>query len=89
MWLDLVTTHLKDPITVQVPAHQLPRSVTGVTFTILNLNTHELKGALVGGPDVNDHYKDERKDFEMNEVTTDYNAGFQSAVAGLVQLAKS
>ena len=52
-------------------------------------NTHVLKGALVGGPDVNDHYKDDREDSEMNEVATDYNAGFQSAVAGLVQLAKS
>lgn len=52
-------------------------------------NPHVLKGALVGGPDVNDHYKDDREDVAMNEVATDYNAGFQSAVAGLAQLAKS
>ena len=49
-------------------------------------NAHVLKGALVGGPDSNDYYKDDRKDYVMNEVTTDYNAGFQSAVAGLKQL---
>ena len=50
------------------------------------LNAHVLKGALVGGPDENDNYKDDRKDYVMNEVTTDYNAGFQSSVAGLKQL---
>ncbi|RMX51380.1 hypothetical protein pdam_00011347, partial [Pocillopora damicornis] len=44
-------------------------------------NAHVLKGALVGGPDENDNYKDDRKDYVMNEVTTDYNAGFQSSVA--------
>ncbi len=41
--------------------------------------THNLQlfiGALVGGSDQNDYVK--------NEVTTDYNAGFQSAIAGLL-----
>ena len=57
-----------------------------------------LKGALVGGPDRNDNYNDDRTNFvvgrdffetlndiffQSNEVATDYNAGFQSAVAGL------
>lgn len=49
-------------------------------------NTHVLKGALVGGPDQKDNYKDHRTDYVMNEVATDYNAGFQSAVAGLKQI---
>lgn len=49
-------------------------------------NAHVLIGALVGGPDRNDYYKDDRKNHAMNEVATDYNAGFQSAVAGLKQL---
>ncbi|XP_078367250.1 endoglucanase A-like [Oculina patagonica] len=49
-------------------------------------NAHVLKGALVGGPDQNDNYKDDRTDYVVNEVATDYNAGFQSAVAGLKQL---
>ena len=31
----------------------------------------------------NDNYKDSRQDYIMNEVATDYNAGFQSAVAAL------
>ena len=45
-----------------------------------------LKGALVGGPkSVNDNsYVDSRQDYITNEVTTDYNAGFQSALAFLV-----
>jgi hypothetical protein len=42
---------------------------------------HILYGALVGGPDKNDGYKDERSDFKMAEVATDYNAGFTGAVA--------
>ncbi|XP_048582488.1 endoglucanase A isoform X2 [Nematostella vectensis] len=49
-------------------------------------NAHVLHGALVGGPDKSDNYKDDRKDYIKNEVTTDYNAGFQSAVAGLKSL---
>ncbi|CAK8681039.1 unnamed protein product [Clavelina lepadiformis] len=46
-------------------------------------NPHILYGALVGGPDDSDNYEDDRSNFINNEVATDYNAGFQSAVAGL------
>jgi hypothetical protein len=49
-------------------------------------NPHILTGALVGGPDENDYYEDDRSDYIKNEVATDYNAGFQSAVAALVML---
>ena len=53
-----------------------------------NDNPHQLDGALVGGPSAaNDFYKDDRTDFVMAEVTLDYNAGFQSTVAGLKALA--
>jgi hypothetical protein len=41
-----------------------------------------LYGALVGGPDSSDSYVDSRQNFQSNEVACDYNAGFQSAVAG-------
>jgi len=47
-------------------------------------NYHTLFGALVGGPDANDNYQDIRTDYVMAEVTCDYNAGFQSSVAGLI-----
>ena len=45
-------------------------------------NPHVLYGALVGGPGQNDQYTDRRTDYVSNEVACDYNAGFQSAVAG-------
>ncbi|HEY0992909.1 MAG TPA: glycoside hydrolase family 9 protein [Kofleriaceae bacterium] len=49
------------------------------------LSRHILYGALVGGPKAaNDQYADDRGDFQMNEVATDYNAGFTSALARLV-----
>ena len=51
-----------------------------------NPNPNILYGALVGGPDEHDNYKDDRKDYVMNEVAADYNAGFQSAVAALKSL---
>jgi len=46
-------------------------------------NYQVLHGAMVGGPDHNDNYVDDRSNFQTNEVATDYNAGFQSALAGL------
>ena len=47
-------------------------------------NPHILHGALVGGPNQNDGYSDVRSDFQSNEVTTDYNAGFTRALAGKI-----
>ncbi|MEZ4731055.1 MAG: glycoside hydrolase family 9 protein [Caldilineaceae bacterium] len=46
---------------------------------------HILYGALVGGPNQSDSYTDSRSDYVMNEVATDYNAGFTGALARLVQ----
>lgn len=46
---------------------------------------HVLYGALVGGPDRNDNYTDDRGDYITNEVATDYNAGFTGALARMVQ----
>ena len=42
---------------------------------------HIIYGAMVGGPDRNDNFVDERSNFKMTEVATDYNAGFTGAVA--------
>ena len=49
-------------------------------------NPQVLYGALVGGPDQNDFYEDERNDYVKNEVANDYNSGYQSAIAGLSRL---
>jgi endoglucanase len=48
-----------------------------------------LFGALVGGPGSQDEYIDDREDYIHNEVATDYNAGFQSALAALQKLKAS
>nr|AKC91349.1 glycoside hydrolase 9 [Adineta ricciae] len=53
-------------------------------YNSASANPQLLVGALVGGPDKNDSYEDNRNDYVKNEVATDYNAGFQSAVAGLL-----
>ena len=45
---------------------------------------HELTGALVGGcKAADDNYNDSIDDYFSNEITLDYNAGFQSTIAGL------
>ena len=43
-----------------------------------------LYGALVGGPDAQGRYIDKRDDYKKNEVAVDYNAGFQTALAGTI-----
>lgn len=45
-------------------------------------NPNELDGALVSGPDEHDNYKDDRTDVVHNDVSIDYNAGLQGALAG-------
>jgi len=42
---------------------------------------HTLYGALVGGPDSGDGYKDDINDYVCNEVACDYNAGFVGILA--------
>lgn len=48
-------------------------------------NPHILFGGLVGGPHQGDNYTDARSNPAGNEVAIDYNTGFQSTVAGLLQ----
>lgn len=51
------------------------------TYNSASPNYHVLTGALVGGPDSSDNYKDERSNYISNEVATDYNAAFTSLLA--------
>jgi len=60
-----------------------PATCSWDDFSKPDPNPQILNGALVGGPDKNDVYVDDRTDYVANEVTLDYNAGFQSALAGL------
>jgi endoglucanase len=48
-------------------------------------NRHTLYGALVGGPDQNDSFRDDRRDFVRTEVALDYNAGLTGAIAFLTK----
>ncbi|CAG2224740.1 E3.2.1.4 [Mytilus edulis] len=48
---------------------------------------HILYGGLCGGPGPNDDYQDNRDDYVKNEVACDFNAGFQTACAGLYHFA--
>ena len=47
-------------------------------------NIYTLWGALAGGPGKDDSYSDTRSNYEMNEVATDYNAGFTVDLAALL-----
>lgn len=64
----------------------MPAPCSWSDFSQPGPNPQILHGALVGGPDINDHHVDDRGDYVANEVTIDYNAGFQSALARLHQL---
>jgi hypothetical protein len=63
-----------------------PTACNWNTFNSPNPNYYVLTGALVGGPDQNDNYVDSRQTYDQNQVTLDYNAGFQSAVAAFIML---
>jgi len=60
-----------------------PASCSWNDFNNPGPNPQVLYGALVGGPDENDNYNDDRADYVSNEVTCDYNCGFQGTVAAL------
>lgn len=49
-------------------------------------NRHVLHGALVGGPDIDDKFKDDRNDVKQSEVAIDFNAGFTGALARLARI---
>lgn len=65
------------------PHHRTAHGSWANNKTIPKNSRHIIYGALVGGPDRYDRYIDERDNFKMTEVATDYNAGFTGAVAKL------
>jgi len=69
-------------------ASSCPLSKERCSFAALDSkgpNPNILYGALVGGPDQNDEFFDNRKDYRQNEVALDYNAAFQGVIAGLIE----
>ncbi|MEU3457726.1 glycoside hydrolase family 9 protein [Micromonospora sp. NPDC006766] len=68
------------------PHHRTAHGSWWDSMTVPTETRHVLFGALVGGPSsANDAYTDSRSDFVMNEVATDYNAGFTSALVRLTK----
>ncbi|MFI6762252.1 glycoside hydrolase family 9 protein [Micromonospora sp. NPDC050417] len=66
------------------PHHRTAHGSWWDSQTVPVQTRHVLYGALVGGPSApNDAYTDSRGDYVMNEVATDYNAGFTSALVRL------
>ena len=51
-------------------------------------NPNQHVGAIVGGPDSNDQFHDQRSDYSHSEPTTYINAAFVGAVAALLDESK-
>jgi endoglucanase len=67
------------------PHHRTAHGSWWDNMTVPTETRHVLYGALVGGPSSpDDAYRDERNDFVMNEVATDYNAGLTSSLVRLL-----
>lgn len=76
--------HPRNPHHASSSCPDAPATCDWNTFNGPQDNAHLLVGALVGGPDSpDDQYRDVRNDYVENEVTTDYNAGYQFLLAGL------
>ena len=65
------------------PHHRTAHGSWTNNLTTPEQSRHLLVGALVGGPSRSDTHNDDRQDYILNEVATDYNAGFTSALARL------
>lgn len=66
------------------PHHRTTHGAWGNNVNGAPLETrHVLYGALVGGPDSQDGYSDDRDNYINNEVACDYNALFSGALAKL------
>ncbi|MDQ2085783.1 glycoside hydrolase family 9 protein [Herbivorax sp. ANBcel31] len=68
------------------PHHRTAHSSWVSMTEVPEFNRHILYGALVGGPDADDHWVDDIDDYIMNEVAIDYNAGFVGALAKMYDL---
>jgi hypothetical protein len=74
---------------VNAPEHPHHRTAHGSWTSQLSVPTfhrHILYGALVGGPTSNDSWKDDITDYTLNEVATDYNAGFVGCLAKMYSM---
>lgn len=68
----------------QYPHHRTAHGSWKNDLKVPSETRHILYGALVGGPNQDGTYNDDRQDFINNEVATDYNAGFTAMLCKMV-----
>lgn len=68
------------------PHHRTAHGSWTSELTTPSFHRHILYGALVGGPGSDDAWKDDIKDYMLNEVATDYNAGFVGSLAKMYSM---
>ncbi|WP_010248966.1 glycoside hydrolase family 9 protein [Acetivibrio cellulolyticus] len=68
------------------PHHRTAHGSWTSQLTSPTFHRHILYGALVGGPSSDDSWKDDIKDYTLNEVATDYNAGFVGSLAKMYDM---
>lgn len=71
------------------PVHPHHRTAHGSWASMLDVpgfHRHILYGALVGGPNSDDSWKDDITDYRLNEVAIDYNAGFVGSLAKMYDM---
>ena len=66
------------------PHHRTAHGSWKNDLAIPDTNRHVLYGALVGGPNQDGSYEDDRQNYINNEVATDYNAGFTALLCKMV-----
>lgn len=66
------------------PHHRTAHGSWKNDLAIPDTNRHILYGALVGGPNQDGSYEDDRQNYINNEVATDYNAGFTALLCKMV-----
>ncbi len=66
------------------PHHRTAHGSWKNDLAIPDNNRHILYGALVGGPNQDGSYEDDRQNYINNEVATDYNAGFTALLCKML-----
>jgi len=69
----------------QYPHHRTAHGSWKNDLKIPDKTRHILYGALVGGPNEDGSYNDDRQDFINNEVATDYNAGYTAMLCKMIE----
>ncbi|KAI9489430.1 Six-hairpin glycosidase-like protein [Zychaea mexicana] len=74
----VIGVHMNSP---QNPHHAGASGGTSIRNIDAGETAHVLYGAIVGGPDYEDRYFDERSDYRQNEVSLNYQGSLQSLVS--------